>query len=360
MLQFRLQTLLLLFVVAWSSLAVFGMGGIVVFALVVGLAVYIHCIKSFWSLLNLALVVVCLLCLIALLLPAVSSARDAARRMVCTNNLRQIALALHNYHDTYKCFPPAYVADKNGKPMHSWRVLILPFIEEMALYKQYNFNEPWDGPNNKKLLASRPSDYSCPSDQQSHTPGATNTNYVAVVGKEAAWAGEKSRSLDPADLGGKTSRTIMLVEVAGTNIQWTEPRDLSLDSLQTANATTPVLIFSSNHGYDRSTFFYTCTARSTCANVAMADGGVSFLWANPNATDQLRSLLKIGGYNDSEPYGPYREAFYYDPGPSSEEWEFNWGNCIALAIWLVSVGLLLYRAVRSRKDRMRSVAEAAQ
>jgi len=87
--------------------------------------------------------------LVALLLPAVQSAREAARRAQCSNNLKQIALAFHNYHDTYRTFPPAYIPDEDGNPKHSWRVLILPFLEQRALYEQYNFDEPWDSPNNR-------------------------------------------------------------------------------------------------------------------------------------------------------------------------------------------------------------------
>ena len=72
------------------------------------------------------------------------------------NNLKQIAMALQCYHQANGCFPPAYIADKTGKPMHSWRVLILPYLDRDDLYKAYNFTEPWDGPNNKKLATSRP------------------------------------------------------------------------------------------------------------------------------------------------------------------------------------------------------------
>src|SRR5690349_21111160 len=79
---------------------------------------------------------------------AVRTARLAAQRSSCNCNLKQIGLALHNYHDTYGSFPPAYVADAEGRPMHSWRVLILPFIDCNDLYKEYNFSEPWSSPDN--------------------------------------------------------------------------------------------------------------------------------------------------------------------------------------------------------------------
>ena len=68
-------------------------------------------------------------------------------------------MAVANYHDMYKCFPPAYVADESGRPMHSWRVLLLPFLSESELYNAYNFAEPWGSPNNRKLLTRRPSQY---------------------------------------------------------------------------------------------------------------------------------------------------------------------------------------------------------
>ena len=75
---------------------------------------------------------------IAISLPDVHSARMAARRSKCTSHLKQLGLALQNYNDVYKCFPPVCTTDANGKPMHSWRVLILPFLEEKALYGKYD------------------------------------------------------------------------------------------------------------------------------------------------------------------------------------------------------------------------------
>ena len=98
----------------------------------------------------LGVVLVCGGVLVALLLPAVQAAREAARRSQCTNNLKQIVLALHNYHDVYKCFPSAVLTDESGRPIRSWRVAILPFMEQQALYKQYDFNQPWDSPRNPR------------------------------------------------------------------------------------------------------------------------------------------------------------------------------------------------------------------
>ena len=83
----------------------------------------------------------------ALLLPAVQSAREAARRAQCVNNLKQIGLAMHNFHAQKNHFPAAAIVDKAGKPLLSWRVAILPYIEQESLYQQFHLDEPWDRSN---------------------------------------------------------------------------------------------------------------------------------------------------------------------------------------------------------------------
>jgi hypothetical protein len=128
--QFSLRTLLLLFVVLGSSLAVFGAWAILVFALVLGLAICLHEAEPLWSWARLALVVIVLLGLAALLMPGIETHREASPRSQCANNMRLIASALQAYHQANGCFPPAYITDKSGKPMHSWRVLIRPHLCE--------------------------------------------------------------------------------------------------------------------------------------------------------------------------------------------------------------------------------------
>jgi hypothetical protein len=91
-----------------------------------------------------------LFALLASLGNAIDQARRDARRAQGNGNPGFIALALHNYHETYGTFPPAYIADAHRKPMHCWRVLIRPFLEQQTLYTSYNFHEPWDGPNNSR------------------------------------------------------------------------------------------------------------------------------------------------------------------------------------------------------------------
>ncbi|MFH1269122.1 MAG: DUF1559 domain-containing protein, partial [Planctomycetota bacterium] len=140
---------------------------------------------------------------------------------------KQIGLAMHNYHDAYKCFPPAYIPDENGQPMHSWRVLILPFLDSSPLCDQYNFDEPWDGPGNRALADLMPGVYHCPSEPPS---GASHTGYAMIVGPGTLFDGaEVTRFRDVLD---GTSNTILFVEVSGAEIHWMEPRDLDLKAIR--------------------------------------------------------------------------------------------------------------------------------
>ena len=340
--QFSLQTLLLVFVVAWSSLAVFGMGGgIVVFVLTLALAIYVHRMKSFWSLLTLALAVLCAMFLIALLLPAVASAPEATRRIQCANQLKQLNLGLHNYQQANKCFPPAYTADTNGKPVHSWRALVMPFVEMRTIPFFYSFNEPWDGPHNTRWHEyDYPNTFFCPSDTTPGKPVVTTTSYVAVVGQNAAWPGEKPMRFDELDRRGETANTVMLIEVANSGINWTEPRDLSLDALDNA-ATLPTAIASVRHEPRRDGYFFFHDSVVPGVNVAMADGSVHFLPTANLTPKGLYDLLQIGGFRD--------QGYDFDTWPAGPR-HIHWTNCTALAIWLASVGVLFYRAVRSRKS----------
>jgi prepilin-type processing-associated H-X9-DG protein len=166
----------------------------------------------------------CIGVLAALLVPAMQAARGAAQRTQCMNNLKQIGLALHMYHDRYNTFPPAYVADANGKPMHSWRVLILPFLEQQGLYAEYDFTEPWDGPNNSRLLARMPAVYACPS--HSGAESGTITAYAGVFGEQCAFSGSQRVAITSITDG--TANTLLVGEATGAAIPWMKPEDIDV------------------------------------------------------------------------------------------------------------------------------------
>lgn len=157
--------------------------------------------------------------------------REAVRNSQCRGNYGILHLALHNYHDTYKCLPPAFIADANGKPIHSWRVLILPFLDGNEIYKQYDFREPWDGPNNRKLADKwNHHTWQCPNNPEFGQN--LMTNYVAVVGPQTAFPGDRSVTFD--DFRDGLENTILLVEIANSDIHWMEPRDLNFDEMSFA------------------------------------------------------------------------------------------------------------------------------
>jgi hypothetical protein len=155
-----------------------------------------------------------------LLVPGVQKVREAAGRTKSMNNLKQIALAMHNYHDVNRAFPPAYVPSKDGKAQLSWRVLILPYIEQDALYKEFKLDEPWDSEHNKKLIERMPAIYRSPASQAA----AGQTTYLTVRGRDTAFPG--TRGIKFTDITDGTSNTIMVVEASDKKaVPWTKPDD---------------------------------------------------------------------------------------------------------------------------------------
>ncbi|MAV34344.1 MAG: hypothetical protein CMJ59_02705 [Planctomycetaceae bacterium] len=219
---------------------------------------------------------------VALLLPAVSTAREAARRAQCMNQLKQISLAFHNYHDTYGTLPPAYIEDADGRPMHSWRVLILPFLEQQAIYDDYRFDEPWDSPHNSQVTAQPVPIYSCPSSNGS--PGNTQTSYMLITGKETLFEGQQATSFGKITDG--TANTILAVEVQGQGVHWASPIDLDVERVTS-------LLGSGSGGID--------SPHPNGANVAMADGSVRHLRFDVSAAEIEAQVTPRGGEAVSPP-----------------------------------------------------------
>ncbi len=194
--------------------------------------------------------------------------------MHCDNNLKQIGLALRQYQRRYSCLPPAFVPDANGKPMHSWRVLLLPFLDQDALYQKYSFKEPWDGPNNRKLSNVSIGVYKCTSD----APEYANTSYVAVVGPGTAWPGATGARL--GDVQTDPGNTVLVVEVADSGVNWMEPRDLSFENMDFHVNGQPRNSISSRHRGD--------------ATVLFVDGSVGRL-GDGLTPEAIRAMLRITG-----------------------------------------------------------------
>ena len=160
---------------------------------------------------------------VALILPAIQAGREAAAREQSANNLKQIGIGLLWFADKYHTLPASATFDTNGKPLLSWRVQILPFIEEEELYKQFHLDEPWDSEHNKPLIEKMPAVYKHPKFDK---PGMTI--YQGVVGKGHAFEGNQGVLLSSFTDG--TSLTIMLVEASPENaVPWTKPADWEPD-----------------------------------------------------------------------------------------------------------------------------------
>lgn len=134
-------------------------------------------------------------------------------------------MAVANYVDANNHFPPAYILGPDGKPWHSWRVLILPYIEQDSLFKVYRFDEPWNGPNNSQLACQMPRMLAFTGTERP----TTTTNYLAVVGAETVWPGATGRKRE--ELKDGWSETILIVENLGLGVHWMEPRDLTFNAM---------------------------------------------------------------------------------------------------------------------------------
>ena len=156
--------------------------------------------------------------------------------------------------------------------MHSWRVALLPHLEESDLFDQYDFDEPWDGPNNRKLADKAPYNYRCPLEDEK-SPGTTS--YLAIVGEHTAWPGSVPTKLQ--ELPDGSSNTLLLVETHRSGVLWTEPRDLHVTQMaRGVNAPAGQGISGPHHG----------------ANVVFADGSVHFL--SPDvAPEVVEALITI-------------------------------------------------------------------
>jgi hypothetical protein len=171
--------------------------------------------------------------------PRESKATDAQLLARSFNNLKQIGLALHNFHDVHQHLPPAFVMGPDNRPWHSWRVLLLPYLDQAALYTRYRFDEPWDGPDNRKLLDEMPSIYADPVHGENRE---FYTHYVAISGDDMAFTAEGADfdggDIAPALKEGRgfrqftdgTSNTLMVGPVGpDRKVPWMKPEDIVVD-----------------------------------------------------------------------------------------------------------------------------------
>jgi prepilin-type processing-associated H-X9-DG protein len=209
--------------------------------------------------------------IVGLLLPTVRINPETPRRTVCANNLKRITLALQNYADEHGGFPPRYTVDENGRPLHSWRTLILPYMEEQALYDKIDLTKPWDDPANAEARATVVHTYSCPS--QPLDPG--KTAYLAIASPQGMLQPGEKRSL--ASITDGTANTIAVIEVPAEHaVHWMSPTDASEAVVLGMNSKSKL-------------------PHPGGAHAAMGDGRVQFLSADLPAETRLRLMRSDDG-----------------------------------------------------------------
>lgn len=302
-----------------------------------------------FTLIELLVVIAIIAILVALLLPAVQQAREAARRSSCKNNLKQIGLALHNYHDTHRVFPPGWVLPcADSDPNHrfigrnpAWGFYILPMLEQSAIYDLENFQA--SGCSGNSNLLTPPSNatktnetlaaFSCPSDiKESRNPdGFGTSSYVACRGNDARDGQDTSvglqngmfwtnSSVKMRDITDGTSNTLMVGEISwnqwwafGTNSNvrrggtWAGIRDHKRDDMvsRTVNANFPINqstgsgIGNTNDGFG--------SLHTGGVHFVLADGSVRFISENIQSTNTspIGTLQKLGVRNDGLVVGEF-------------------------------------------------------
>ncbi|MBN2474137.1 MAG: DUF1559 domain-containing protein [Pirellulales bacterium] len=333
-LQFDLKDLFVAFVFVASS-AGLGPYGVLFGAFVLALIVLIRVVRAIRSPLALeALLILAIAGCCVLGWPLAVSPKGPARRAVCMNNLKQIGLAMLNYEQANGHFPPAYTADDRDRPMHSWRIEMLPYLDHMDLYRAYRFDEPWDGPNNRRLAGQMPIEFVCPSRPDGDAP---TTSYVAVVGPGTAWPGGEGAAL--SDFRDGPENTILLVEVADADIHWMEPRDLTWQDIATG------LHPKTGPGVD--------SYHPKGVNVLMADASVRHL-PSGTPTSTLKALLTIDGGEEVDIDAVWTSSEFwkksnprYKNGPLARSIDYTIPRLVALPIMLVCGALLLFRPRRA-------------
>jgi Protein of unknown function (DUF1559) len=194
-------------------------------------------------------------------------------RTQSSQRLSQLAKAMHLFHDNNNSFPYAKSGQGGGKGQLSWRVAILPYLEQEGLYRKFKLDEPWDSPDNKKILdeMAMPSVFISPSSD--NPDREKKTYYQIITGPNTAWPNDDTRPRMPGSYGLGTSNKILIVE-GNTPVYWTQPEDVAFDG-----STVPPLggIFNGDF------------------HAAMADASVHFFQRGQVNDNAIRNMISVTG-----------------------------------------------------------------
>ena len=206
--------------------------------------------------------------MVGLTLPAIQSARAAARRTQSANNMKQMGLAMHNYHAVHKKFPSTVMTAEDGKTKYSWQVALLPYLDQKPLFDAYDFTKPWDSENNLKILNRMPNVFRHPNEGA----GVTTSSYYALIGENTG-LGNGDKAVGLRDIVDGSSNTALVFD-AKRAVPWTKPEDIKYST----DEDVPAL-----GGYEPGGF-----------NVLLADGSVRFV-AQSVDEKTLRAIISRNG-----------------------------------------------------------------
>lgn len=162
------------------------------------------------------------------LMQFLSPLKKKAKQLQDMNSLKQIGLAMHNFHDIYRHFPPQALSSQDGKKLLSWRVLILPFLDQNQLYRKFKLDEPWDSEHNIKLVSEIPYVYS--GQQPSASIESDGMTRLQVPLLENSVFGRAGGGAQFKEITDGTSNTVMLLQVPTDQVvPWTKPVDFTID-----------------------------------------------------------------------------------------------------------------------------------
>ncbi len=232
---------------------------------------------------DLIVVLLLVMLLTAILMPAAGPpARTPSRRSECKCKIRQLALALENYASNHGHYPPLYTVDDDGNPLHSWRVLILPYIEEQDLYNSIDLTKPWRHPENLALADKMPDLYRCPSSDTSSQGSDVTTSYLAISGDRTAWP--RSGIRKPRDFEDGLSNTLLVVECEKHRLHWMSTGDPDMQMIGALDGNGTTILSHAAHG----------VGKHRGSHVTFGDGHTEFVRHDIDFRT-LRAMLTIDG-----------------------------------------------------------------